>query len=256
MNIAVIPARGGSQRIARKNIRLFAGRPMLAWSIEAARESGLFEHILVSTDDPEIASIARSLGAIVPFMRPDHLADPHTGLIPVVAHAAEWGIEHYPHISGLCCLLATAPLLQVADLAGARQRMDQGNWEYCFSATPFPAPVQRSFRLIDPGQGTPATDQPGVVQSLFPEHLNSRSQDLPAVYHDAAQFYWGKPTAWLQQLPIFAEHSTVWLLPRWRVQDIDTEEDWHRAEILFQLIKAGVAAESFDSVEARRSSPD
>jgi pseudaminic acid cytidylyltransferase len=244
MNIAVIPARGGSQRISRKNIRLFAGRPMLAWSIEAAQESQLFEQILVSTDDPEIASVARSLGAVVPFTRPKHLADHHTGLIPVISHAAEWVIANYPRLEGLCCMLATAPLLQIADLTGARQRLDEGNWEYCFSASPFPAPVQRSFQLLD--------SQLSGVRMLFPEHLNSRSQDLPACYHDAAQFYWGKPTAWLQQLPIFAEHSSVWLLPRWRVQDIDTEEDWRRAEILFQLVKAGVAAGSFNPAQFRK----
>lgn len=226
MRLAVIPARGGSKRIPRKNIKPFGGKPMIAWSIEAARASGLFERVVVSTDDAEIADVARQWGAEVPFMRPDELANDYTGATAVVAHATEWAIAAGLDVEAVCCLFATAPFVQQSDLLAGWKAFSSGDWDYVFSATDFAAPIFRAF------QETPE----GGVEMFFPEHFNTRSQDLPVALHDAAQFYWGKPAAWLEGRRVFAPSSTVVVIPRWRVQDIDTSDDWERAELLARLI--------------------
>lgn len=226
MKLAVIPARGGSKRIPRKNIKSFRGKPMIAWSIEAARASGLFEQIVVSTDDAEIADVAMQWGAQVPFMRPDELANDYTGATAVVAHATEWAIESGYDLEAVCCLFATAPFVQQSDLQAGWRVFSSGDWDYVFSATDFAAPIFRAFH-----------EKPdGGVEMFYPEHFNTRSQDLPVALHDAAQFYWGKPAAWLEGRRVFAPCSTTVMIPRWRVQDIDTPEDWERAELLARLI--------------------
>lgn len=222
MNIAIIPARGGSKRIPRKNIRPFLGKPMIAWSIEAAKASGLFEQIIVSTDDEEIAAIAKRAGAQVPFMRPPELSDDFTGTIPVIAHAVQWALTQGMSLDAVCCIYATAPFIQSADLARGLHALNGGTWQYAFSATDFAAPIFRAFKQT-------AT---GGVEMFYPEHFNSRSQDLPIALHDAGQFYWGRPTAWHEGKRIFDPHSTAVMIPRWRVQDIDTPEDWVRAELI------------------------
>jgi len=226
MRIAVIPARGGSKRIPRKNIKVFRGKPMIAWPIEAAKASGLFEHVIVSTDDAEIASVAKQWGAQVPFVRPPELSDDRAGITEVVAHAAHWAKSAGWHLQSVCCLLATAPFLQTADLKRGLELLESGPWSYAFSATEYAAPIQRAFKR----------DAQGRVEMFFPEHFDTRSQDLPQALHDAAQFYWGRPEAWLQGRRIFDRHSTALALPRWRVQDIDTEEDWRRAETMAPAI--------------------
>lgn len=226
MKLAVIPARGGSKRIPRKNIKPFRGKPMIAWSIEAASASGLFERIVVSTDDDEIADVARRWGAEVPFMRPDELANDYIGATAVVAHATEWAIGSGHDVEAVCCLFATAPFVQQSDLQAGWKAFSSGDWDYVFSATDFAAPIFRAFHE------TPE----GGVEMFFPEHFNTRSQDLPVALHDAAQFYWGKPAAWLEARRVFAPGSTAVVIPRWRVQDIDTPEDWERAELLARLI--------------------
>lgn len=225
MKIAVIPARGGSKRIPRKNIRPFGGRPMIGWSIAAARDSGLFERVIVSTDDGEIAAIALALGAEVPFRRPPELSNDHAGTIEVIAHAVRWLADAGVQPQAVCCLYATAPFVRAADLAAAAARFDQGRWDYVFAATGFDFPIFRGFR----------ENADGGVQMFFPEHFETRSQDLPEALHDAGQFYFGRPQAWLQGLPVFGPTSAIVRLPRWRVQDIDTEEDWQMAERLMQL---------------------
>ncbi|MBI5424883.1 MAG: pseudaminic acid cytidylyltransferase [Opitutae bacterium] len=219
-NLCVIPARGGSKRIPRKNIRLFAGKPMIAHSIVAARDSGLFERVMVSTDDEEIAAIARDFGAETPFVRPAELANDHAATIPVIAHALRWAHERGWTGQFACCLYATAPFVQVADLQAGFERLRNGSWSYVFTATDYAAPVHRAF-LASPQGG---------VEMLFPQHFGTRSQDLPVALHDAGQFYWGRTEAWFAGAPFFAPHSSPLLLPRWRVQDIDTTEDWERAE--------------------------
>lgn len=220
--VAIIPARGGSKRIPRKNIRSFRGKPMIAWSIEAARCAGVFDRIVVSTDDDEIASVARDCGAEVPFMRPPELSGDSVATIPVVAHAIRQLLSVGEAPQAVCCLYATAPLVQAADLAKSLAELREGNWRYVFAATTCGFPVFRTFQ-ITPVRG---------VEMFFPEHYLSRSQDLPEAFHDAGMFYWGLTAAWLAGDRIFAEWSTVVHLPRWRVQDIDTEEDWQRAEMI------------------------
>jgi len=226
MKIAVIPARGGSKRIPRKNIKDFCGKPMIAWSIEAARASGLFDHIIVSTDDAEIAEVAKQWGAKVPFMRPAELSNDDAGTTEVIAHATQWALEQGWPVAAVCCILATAPFVQVKDIKRGLQLLNSGDWDYAIAVTNFAAPIFRSFR-----------EHPdGGVEMFFPEHFLTRSQDLPVALHDAGQFYWGRPSAWIQGKRGLDRHSALVMIPRWRVQDIDDEDDWKRAEILAPLV--------------------
>lgn len=224
MRLAVIPARGGSKRIPRKNIRAFCGKPMLAWAIEAALESQCFDRIVVSTDDEEIASKARDCGAEVPFLRPLELSDDYTGTIPVVAHAIRTLQLQDASPDRVCCIYATAPFLQGADLSRGLKALEESGADYAFSVTRYEFPIQRAFRIADSGR----------VEMFYPKHFNTRSQDLEAAYHDAAQFYWGWTDAWLSARTIFSRAAVPVILPHHRVQDIDTQEDWERAEWMFK----------------------
>lgn len=226
MKLAIIPARGGSKRIPRKNIKPFYGKPMIAWSIEAANLSGLFEHIIVSTDDAEIAEVARHWGAEVPFMRPDELSNDYAGTTEVIAHATRWALEQGFDVDAVCCIYATAPFVQVDDLKRGLAALESGDWAYAFTVTDFAAPIFRSFKQ----------NAEGGIEMFYPEHFLTRSQDLPTALHDAGQFYWGRPAAWLEGKRIFDRHSKPVVIPRWRVQDIDTQDDWERAEILAPII--------------------
>ena len=226
MKIAIIPARGGSKRIPRKNIKPFFGKPMIAWTIEAAKASRLFDHIIVSTDDLEIAEVAQDCGAEVPFMRPESLSTDHAGTAPVRAHATQWGLDQGFDLSAVCCLYATAPFIKSSDIRTGWEALDAGNWAYTFTATDFAAPIYRSFKQT----------AAGGVEMFFPENMYLRSQDLPTALHDAGQFYWGRPLAWLQQKPVLDQNSRPLLIPRWRVQDLDNQSDWERAEIMAPLI--------------------
>lgn len=230
MRIAVIPARGGSHRIPRKNIRLFHGKPIMAWSIEAARRSALFDHVIVTTDDDEIAAVATQWGAEAPFRRPAALADDHAGTTEVVGHAVRWAIEQDWPLAAVCCIYATAPFLRAEDLEQGLRALESGAWAYAFSATDHAASILRSFKQR----------KDGGVEMYFPEHFLTRSQDLPYALHDAAQFYWGRPEAWMEGKTLFARHSIPVIVPRWRVQDIDNEEDWQRAELLAPSILDGM----------------
>ena len=231
MRIAIIPARGGSKRIPRKNIRDFCGKPMIAWSIEVAKTSELFDHIIVSTDDAEIIDIARHWGAEAPFIRPAELADDHAGTTEVIAHATQWALNQEWSINAVCCIYATAPFVQVEDLKQSLAIMEPGPWAYVFTATDFAVPIFRSFRQ----------HPEGGIEMFFPEYFTMRSQDLPVALHDAGQFYWGRPEAWLSYQRVFDRHSFPLIIPRWRVQDIDTEEDWRRAELIHKSLFYGVA---------------
>lgn len=227
MNIAIIPARGGSKRIPRKNIKEFHGKPMIAYSIEAALESNCFDKVIVSTDDSEIAEIAIKYGAEVPFMRPDNIADDYATTLDVIKHAIEfteqqgWGVEN------VCCIYATAPFLTPEFIKKGLQELTKSTIDYAFSATSFPFPIQRAIRLN-------AQERVGMLQ---PEHLNTRSQDLEEAYHDAGQFYWGTAIAFLNGKSFFSPQSKAILLPRKRVQDIDTPEDWELAEALYKALQ-------------------
>lgn len=227
MRIAVIPARGGSKRIPRKNIKPFCGKPMIAWSIEAAKSSGLFEYIIVSTDDAEIAEVAKQWGAEVPFMRPEALSNDHAGTTPVVAHATQWALAQGFDVSAVCCIYATAPFVQTDDLKRGWEALNSGDWDYAFTVTDFAAPIFRSFKQT----------AEGGVEMFFPEHFATRSQDLPVALHDAGQFYWGRPVAWLKDKRIFDRRSKPVMIPRWRVQDIDTPDDWKIAELIYNQLE-------------------
>ena len=226
MNIAVIPARGGSKRIPRKNIKEFFGKPMIAWSIEAAKESKLFDHIIVSTDDAEIAEVARQWGAEVPFMRPAELSDDYAGTTDVIAHATQWALDQGFDVDAVCCIYATAPFVQVKDLKRGLEALNSGGWAYSFTVTDYASPIFRSFKQT----------AAGGIEMFFPEHFSTRSQDLPTALHDAGQFYWGRPSAWLKGKRTFDQDSIPVVIPRWRVQDIDTQDDWERAESLAPII--------------------
>ena len=233
MQIAVLPARGGSKRVPRKNVRPFCGRPMIAWPIRAALDSGLFDKVVVTTEDDEIAAAARAAGAEVPFMRPAGLADDHTPTRAVVNHAitAMAGLTGRP-VASACLIYATAAFLAPDDLRAARALLDAPGRDFVFAALPFAHPVQRA--LVEDGAGG--------VRMLSPEHAGTRSQDLPEAFHDAAQFYWGRAEAFLAGRPMFGPASAPYLLARDRAVDIDTPADWDFAEALMRLRQAGFAA--------------
>jgi pseudaminic acid cytidylyltransferase len=224
--IAVIPARGGSKRIPRKNVRSFCGKPIIAWSIEAALASGCFDAVIVSTDDDEIAGVARQCGAAVPFMRPPSLADDLTGTAPVVRHAIEWFVREGDPPDTACCIYATAPFVTAEDLRRGREILSTTGADYAFSVTSYAFPIQRAVRITAQGR----------VEMYQPEHAGTRSQDLEEAYHDAGQFYWGRARAWSEERPLFSAAAAPVLLPRYRVQDIDTLEDWTRAEWMFKAM--------------------
>lgn len=227
MRLAVIPARGGSKRIPLKNIRPFCGKPMIVWSINSAQQSGCFDRILVSTDDENIAQVARDAGAEAPFMRPTDLSDDHTGTTPVVAHAIDWVNANGDEVTAACCIYATAPFVQPADLRRGLDILQHSGADYAFSVTSYPFPIQRAIRIT-------ASER---VEMFTPEYFNTRSQDLEEAFHDAGQFYWGRPGAWLAGTPLFSNAAAPVPLPRHRVQDIDTQEDWERAEWLFKAMQ-------------------
>ena len=227
MKIAVIPARGGSKRIPRKNIKEFCGKPMIAYSIEAALQSGCFDKVIVSTDDTEIAKVARRYGAEVPFVRPSELSNDYAGTIPVVRHAVEWFMQQGVDPQLVCCLYATAPFVTPKYLQQGLQQMIEKDADYAFTVTSYAFPIQRAIK-ISPQLG---------IEMFDSNNFNTRSQDLEEAWHDAGQFYWGKAEAWLSEKIIFGPESTPVILPRHRVQDIDTFEDWDRAEWLFKAMQ-------------------
>lgn len=226
MNLCIIPARGGSKRIPRKNIKPFAGKPMIAHAITAAQASNLFEHVIVSTDDDVIAAIAREWGAETPFMRPDELANDYTATVPVIAHGIHacrdlgWQFDH------VCCIYPGVPFIRVEDLRGALEEFSGSDADYCFPVTEFPSAIQRALRRLDDG----------LMQPFHPEYETTRTQDLEKAYHDAGQFYWGRAESWLTNHRIHSG-GIGYRIPHWRVVDIDTPEDWQRAELIYQALR-------------------
>lgn len=222
MRLAVIPARGGSKRIPRKNIKPFAGKPMIAWAIKIALQSGCFDRVIVSTEDVEISSVARCFGAEVPFVRPAHLADDHSTTQAVIAHAIE---AVGGDVGAVCCIYPTAALLEPEDLRRGLEVLERGA-SYVLAASPLPSPAQQTFTLSEWG---------GTVEAFWPEHQFTRTQDLPPSYYDAGQFYWGQARAWLTGVPIFGGKTRAVIIPRWRAIDIDTMDDWEHAETLAEM---------------------
>jgi pseudaminic acid cytidylyltransferase len=225
--LCIIPARGGSKRIPRKNIKPFHGQPMISYSIRAAQACGLFDTIMVSTDDEEIAEVARTHGAETPFVRPADLANDHAGTGAVVVHAIQWFRDQGISYDATCCIYATAPLIDPERLKEGWVRLSEPDRRFAFSVTSFPFPIQRALKQ------TPN----GSIDMFWPENLTKRSQDLEPAYHDAAQFYWGWSDAWVNGETAFSPISAPVILPRTHVVDIDTPEDWEVAEVTYRVLK-------------------
>lgn len=225
MRLAVIPARGGSKRIPRKNIRPFHGKPMIGYAIVAAIASELFDRVIVSTDDDEIAQIAREHGAEVPFLRPLDLADDHTPTVPVIAHAITACQNMGWDLQEVCCIYPGVPFISTKDLRTAYELLLTTGAHYVFPVTGFPSPFQRALRRLPDGS----------VKPFQPEHAATRTQDLEPGYYDVGQFYWGKTSAWMRGLNLHLNGVTL-VIPEWRVVDIDTPADWERAELLYATL--------------------
>lgn len=230
MNLAIIPARGGSKRIPAKNTKEFAGKPLIAYSIKAAVDSDLFDKIIVSTDCEKVANLACHYGAEVPFLRPEHLSDDFIGTRPVTNHAIQYVVEKGDTPEYCCCIYATAPFLQAEYLRkGLDALKSEPARSFAFSVTTFPFPIQRALSI-----------KGDSISPMFVDDIRKRSQDLEEAYHDAGQFYWGRTEDYLSNKGIFSEHSVPIILPRHLVQDIDTPEDWHRAELMYQAYVRGL----------------
>lgn len=226
MNIAVIPARGGSKRIPRKNIKLFGGQPMISYAIKAAEKSKLFDHVLVSTDDAEIIEIANHFGAETPFVRSAELATDYADTASVIAQAIQSCGKLGWDFSNVCCIYPCVPFIEVEDLQGSYGYLETGDVDYCFPVTEFQSAVQRALKR----------NADGFMQPFNPEYELVRTQDLEPAYQDAGQFYWGKREAWLTN-PRIHSNGKGYLIPSWRVVDVDTPEDWGRAEQLALVLK-------------------
>lgn len=230
MKLALIPARGGSKRILRKNIKPFADKPIIAYAITAAQKAGCFDQVIVSTDDDEIADVAMKYGAAAPFRRPPELSNDTATTVAVIRHAIEWSASQGVAPSHVCCIYAAAPFVQAADIIAAFGLLEKTGAGYCFPVTSFPSSIQRALKRRADGR----------LEMFQPQYLNTRSQDLPEAYHDAGQFYCGRAEVFLRGEPLFGPAAVPLLLPRWRVQDIDTPEDWSRAELMYEmLVKRG-----------------
>ncbi|MBN2816392.1 MAG: pseudaminic acid cytidylyltransferase [Campylobacterales bacterium] len=224
--VAIIPARGGSKRIPHKNIKEFHGKPLIAYSIEAAFASGLFDEIIVSTDDEKIAEIAQEYGANVPFIRPKELSDDFTSSGAVINHAIEY-LQHNGYVlSYVCTLYATAPFLEAKYLKEGFEKLKESDAKYSFSATSMPFPIQRTFKITEDGR----------CEMFWRENFSKRSQDLEKAYQDAGQFYFNKMTKNSHEI-MFGNDSIPIVLPRYLVQDIDEIEDFEQAELLYEVIK-------------------
>jgi pseudaminic acid cytidylyltransferase len=227
MNVCIIPARGGSKRIPKKNIRDFCGKPMIARSIEAAESAGIFDRIIVTTDADEIAVVAKACGAEVPFMRPSELSDDHASTDAVVIHALNWFRNNGIELEYVCCLYATAPFVKPEYLRQGLELLKSTGASTGISVTSFPFPIFRGLKI----------NRKGTLEMFWPEHRLTRSQDLPEAFHDAGQFYWLNVEKYMKAPALYASDAVPIILPRYLVQDIDTPEDWMRAEFMFQSLE-------------------
>lgn len=225
--IAIIPARGGSKRILRKNVKLLAGKPAIAYPIELALNSGIFEQVIVSTDDAEIAEISRKYGAEVPFLRSPELSNDFTITVDVIADVAERLQDQGESFEYICCIYPVTPLLKVNRLKQALNTIESGKWDYVFPAIEFPAPIERGFKK----------GKSGLIEFDFPEFANTRTQDITKTFHDAGQFYFGKSEAWIEKKSILNGNSTFIELAKNETLDIDDLEDWELVEKLISLNK-------------------
>jgi len=227
--VAIIPARGGSKRIPHKNIKPFYGKPMIAYSIVAAKKAGIFDRIIVSTDSKEIASIAKDFGAEIPFMRPVELADDFAGTDAVTLHALKCLMEDGEKIDYVCCIYATAPFVKAEYIIKGYNLLLDNNATSSFSVTTYPFPIFRSLKINNKNR----------LEMFWPEHGETRSQDLPEAYHDAGQFYWANTKQYLKEKQFYSKDAVPVILPRYLVQDIDTQEDWVTAEKMYSILQMG-----------------
>ena len=226
MKVCIIPARGNSKRISKKNIKNFCGKPIIEWSISEAIKSKCFDKIIVSTDNQEISKISKNNGAEVPFIRPKEISDDFTGTIPVIQHAIKWINNNYKKVDFACCLYATAPFIEAHYLQLGFKKLITQKASFAISVTSFPSPIQRALKL----------NVNNNIEMLNPKNFNKRSQDLEEYFHDAGQFYWGGASSWLNAESIFNNKTIPIIIPRYKVQDIDTLEDWSQAERLFKSL--------------------
>jgi len=225
--VAIIPARGGSKRIPNKNVRPFAGKPMISYPIAAAIASGLFDRVIVSTDSDTIAETAAAAGAEVPFRRPPELSDDHTATAPVIVHALRWLEQAGTPAVNACCIYATAPFIRTEDIRRGYSILKDKGVAAAFTVTSFAFPIFRSLKI--------AAD--GALAMNWPEHRNTRSQDLPEAFHDAGQFYWLDVARFLADPNLYSADARPIILPRYLVQDIDTLEDWATAEHMHRALQ-------------------
>ncbi len=228
MNICVIPARGGSKRIPLKNIRNFCGKPVIRYSIETAIKSKCFSKVVVSTDNKKIREISISCGAFVPFTRPKELSDDFSTTTSVIKHAIEWYQSKGEIIENVCCLYPTAPFVLPKDLKLGLEILNDKRGYYALPVVKYPHPPQRGMKIKYPQN---------VLEMIQPENNNVRSQDFDEIWHDAGQYCWGRADAWLEEKPILASNPVPITLSRYKAQDIDTEEDWCQAELIFKALK-------------------
>lgn len=224
-NIAVIPARGGSKRIPRKNVKSFLGKPIIAYSIEAALKSGIFCEVMVSTDDDEIASVAKQYGAVVPFMRSVKNSNDYAGLADVCLEVIDMYIESGKKFDNLCCILPTAPFITDKKLVDAFEKLENDKYNCVYTVEEYSYPIQRSLRI-----------ECEYVKMCWPENMSKRSQDLERIYHDAGQFYFIKIDSLFSEKRLFTDKSGAIILCSLEVQDIDTETDWALAEMKYKII--------------------
>jgi N-acylneuraminate cytidylyltransferase len=225
MNVAIIPARGGSKRISNKNIKNFKGYPLIYWSLKAAISSKLFDKIIVSTDSIKIKNIAEKLKAEVPFLRPKNISNDHASTADVMKHAVGWLEKNNISPKFVCCIYPTAAFLKPKDIIKAYKKIKNSKWDYVFSGGRFTSSIFRSFKK----------NKHNGLKMIFPKFYNKRTQDITETFHDAGQFYWGKKNSWKKKKLIFSSKSCMIEIPRWRIHDIDNLEDWHAAEKMWIL---------------------
>ena len=223
--LAIIPARGGSKRIPRKNIKDFLGKPIIAYSIEAALQSSLFDEVMVSTDDKEIAQIAKQYGASVPFYRSAETANDYATTVDVLLEVIETYKQRGMVFDTICCLYSTAPFVTSDRLKEAYSKLSD-NVDACFTMVEYSYPIQRSLRI----------NEAGMVEMKYPEHLKSRTQDLEKIYHDAGQFYFVKIKSLIEEKTVWCKRTAPLVLSELEVQDLDTITDWQLAEMKYKLL--------------------
>ena len=224
-SIAIIPARGGSKRIPRKNIKEFLGKPIIAYSIEAALSSGLYDEVMVSTDDVEIVEIAKKYGANVPFMRSAKTSDDFATTSDVLIEVIENYIKIGKSFEYLTCIYPTSPFVTVQKLKEAFELLEKCNFYSVFPVVKFGYPILRSLKLID-----------NKLSMNWPEYINHRSQDLQAAYHDTGQFYTGITEYFMEYKTMFTPNTGAIIVPEIEIQDIDNDVDWKLAELKYKLL--------------------